>query len=250
MDGEKEGIDQGESTTSEVTKQDPIIQALNWFCDQAIDGLPRLISAEDLAKQYLERDGLLQDKVRLLIRAQTEKAAALGLLLGSAGLITLPIAIPADLASVLFIQLRMVAAIAYMGDPNITKDEMRTFALLCLTGHGTTDILREGASRSGEMLATEGIKKIPGKTLIEINKRLGRRFFTKFGQTGVINLGKWVPLVGGIVGAAFDGGYTYGIGNAAKKTFIKTGEPQATHARFTWLRKGPAGPGAPEPLAA
>ena len=44
---------------------------------------------------------------------------------------------------------------------------------------------------------------------------------TKFGESGVINLGKTVPVVGGLVGAGFDAGTTKVIVDIAYKKFIK-----------------------------
>ena len=44
------------------------------------------------------------------------------------------------------------------------------------------------------------IKKIPGKALVAINQRIGYRLITKFGEKGIINLGKAIPLIGGVVG--------------------------------------------------
>ena len=44
---------------------------------------------------------------------------------------------------------------------------------------------------------------------------------TKFGETGIINLGKVVPVVGGIVGGGIDAASTKIIGKNAYKIFIK-----------------------------
>lgn len=38
---------------------------------------------------------------------------------------------------------------------------------------------------------------------------------------GAVNLGKMVPLVGGIIGGAFDSVSTNIVGNVARKTFIE-----------------------------
>jgi hypothetical protein len=43
---------------------------------------------------------------------------------------------------------------------------------------------------------------------------------TKFGEKGVINLGKAVPIFGGLIGATFDSVATNTIGNIARNTFI------------------------------
>lgn len=44
---------------------------------------------------------------------------------------------------------------------------------------------------------------------------------TKFGEKGAINIGKAVPVVGGIVGGGFDFATTKIIANNAYKLFIK-----------------------------
>ena len=46
------------------------------------------------------------------------------------------------------------------------------------------------------------------------------RFVTKFGEKGVVNLGKLVPVVGGVVGGGFDFAATKIIGDNAYRMFI------------------------------
>lgn len=65
------------------------------------------------------------------------------------------------------------------------------------------------------------IRKIPGTVLTKINQRAGFRFLTKFGTKGMINLGKAVPVVGGVIGGGFDFAETKAIANRAYKMFIK-----------------------------
>ncbi|MFZ2572451.1 MAG: hypothetical protein WAX19_03745, partial [Trichococcus flocculiformis] len=58
-------------------------------------------------------------------------------------------------------------------------------------------------------------------TLTKINQKVAFRLVTKFGEKGVINLGKLVPIVGGVIGASVDGVGTKIIGNQAKKLFVE-----------------------------
>lgn len=57
-------------------------------------------------------------------------------------------------------------------------------------------------------------------TITKINKAVGFRLLTKFGQTGAVNLGKAVPIVGGIIGGTIDSVATRAIGKVAIKTFL------------------------------
>ncbi len=68
-------------------------------------------------------------------------------------------------------------------------------------------------------MSTVLIKRMPVEIIKQINKKVGFRLVTKFGEKGVINLGKCVPLVGGVIGGAVDAVGTNTIGKTAKKVF-------------------------------
>ena len=51
--------------------------------------------------------------------------------------------------------------------------------------------------------------------------KVGFRFLTKFGEKGIINIAKLVPVVGGVIGGGFDLVETKVIANRAYKMFIK-----------------------------
>ena len=65
------------------------------------------------------------------------------------------------------------------------------------------------------------VKKIPGTVLTKINQKVGFRFLTKFGENGIINIAKLVPVVGGVIGGGFDLVETKVIANREYKMFIK-----------------------------
>lgn len=56
--------------------------------------------------------------------------------------------------------------------------------------------------------------------MTKINQRVGFRFLTKFGSKGIINIGKAVPFVGGIIGGGLDFTETKIIADRAYKMFI------------------------------
>ncbi|MDC4769968.1 EcsC family protein [Acinetobacter baumannii] len=200
--------------------QSKIMEVLNWSYDKAVNGVVGLDSAYDLAKNYKKTDDSLYNQVNSLIRWQNTKAGTSGFITGLGGIITLPVAIPANVASVIYVQIRMIAAIAHMGGYNLNDDRVRSLVFVCLTGNAAKDILKDVGMVVGKKLAENAIKNISGKTIIAINKKVGFRLLTKFGEKGAINLGKTIPLFGGIVGATFDSITTNTIGNIARDTFI------------------------------
>lgn len=205
----------------EELTESKILKTLNWAYDKVVNGIPGIETAEQMAEDYLKMKKPLVAQVNSLIRWQNTKCATTGFLTGLGGAITLPVSLPANIAVVLYVQLRMIAAIAYMGGCDIRDDRVKTLVYVCLTGSAATDILKEMGIKVGTKIAQNAIKNISGKTLIAINKKVGFRLVTKFGKKGIVNYGKAVPIVGGLVAAAIDGVATNTIGNAAKRIFIE-----------------------------
>lgn len=67
------------------------------------------------------------------------------------------------------------------------------------------------------------INKIPVTLLVKMNQVAGFRFITRAGTKGIVNLGKLVPVVGGVIGGTIDTATTLRIGKIAKKTFTPYG---------------------------
>ena len=98
-----------------MSTNETIYEVMEWAYDKAVDGLPGMGSAIELAEDYLKNVGTKTDKINSLIRWQNTKAGSAGFLAGLGGMITLPVALPANVASTLYIQIRMIAAIAHIG---------------------------------------------------------------------------------------------------------------------------------------
>jgi len=132
----------------------------------------------------------------------------------------MPIAIPANMASVMYVQVRMIAAIAHIGGHDVKDDKVKTLVFACMAGNSAKDILKDIGIVVGKKLTEQAIKSISGKVITSINQKVGFRLLTKFGEKGAINLAKAIPVVGGIIGGSTDLYATNTIGNIAKETFI------------------------------
>ena len=188
--------------------------------DKALQGvLPGEKSIEELAEDYLAKTSSREKAIDKLIGYQTVLCGTNGFITGLGGLLVLPVAIPTNILSTIYIQLRMIAAIAYINGYDIYSDQVRTIAYACLTGSSAANILKNVGIKISEKMAVNALKKVPGAILIKINQQVGFRLVTKFGQKGLVNFGKMMPLVGGVAGGVFDTGMTLTIGNIAKKVF-------------------------------
>lgn len=211
----------GANPADDQPSESRALQLVNWLTERAILGVPPMCSAEDLADQYLN-DRSYRDhghRIDSLINWETSKNAISGFVTGLGGLITLPVAIPAAFGASWLVQARMSAAIARISGYDIREDRVRTFVLACLLGDALVGIVRQAGIQVGTRLTRTIIGQVPGRLLIEINKRVGQRLITKAGQTGAVNLMKGVPLVGGLVGGTVDGYYCRVVGRRARALF-------------------------------
>lgn len=197
-----------------------IMSVLDFAYDKAVNGVSGMDSASEIAESYMKSGGSKLDQANSLIRWQNTKAGTSGFLTGLGGIIIMPVTIPANIASVIYVQVRMIAAIAHLGGYDLKDDRVKALVYACLAGNAAKDILKDVGIVVGKKVVENSIKKIGGETIKKINQWIGFRLLTKFGEKGVINLGKAVPLVGGIVGGTFDSISTNVIGNVARDTFI------------------------------
>lgn len=183
-------------------------------------GIPGLDSAQELADEYLSKYRDPLDAAKALVRWQNVKSGTSGFITGLGGLITIPVALPANIMSVLYVQIRMIAALAIIGKNDVHDDRVKTMVLVCLAGDAARDILKQAGIAVATAIGKGLIKQIPKTLISQINRAVGMRLITKFGTTGVINLGKALPLIGGVLGAAMDAAATNAIGDIAIKTFV------------------------------
>ena len=197
-----------------------IMKAMDWAYDKAINGVSGVDSAEEMASDYLQGEGTLRDKANSLIRWQNAKAGATGFITGLGGLLTLPVTLPANITTVLFVQIRMIAAIAKMGGYDLKNDRVKSLVYSCLVASSALDVAKQTGIAIGERVAMNAIKNMSGEIVKQINQKVGFRLFTKFGEKGIVNFGKAIPVVGGIIGGLFDTVSTNTIGNVARDTFL------------------------------
>lgn len=210
--------------------QQQIMKLIDSVVNLSIKGNGPLASAEELANEYIFDENLKtkKDKIDSLIRWQTARNFGTGFLTGIGGYITLPIALPSALFANYYIQARLVASIAIIHGHKIESDRVKTMILLCLIGNSGKDILKDVGLNVSNKISKNMIDKIPGKMLIEINKKIGFRMFTKAGEKGIINFTRILPVVGGVVSGSIDAGACRVVGRYADNMFKQDDDPIET----------------------
>lgn len=205
---------------SKMIKQEDVMNLLDSCYEKCLNGVSMVSpSVEDMADDYLNKYPTKEEACKAMLNNQIVKCTTSGFVTGFGGFIVMPIAIPANISSVVYVQMRMIACTAYMAGYELNSDQTQTFVYACLAGVALNNALKQAGIKVGIKLANGVIKKIPGKVLTKINQKVGFRFITKFGTTGVVNLGKMIPGVGAIVGGGFDLAETKIIAKRAYKWF-------------------------------
>lgn len=203
-----------------IITQEQIMDVMSKCYQAALDGLPGSKSCEELAQEYMDRYKASTIAAKELIKQQLLKCSASGFITGFGGLLTLPVTVPANVASVLYVQMRMIAALAAIGGYDVHSDEVQTLVYLCLVGSSLTDVVKSTGIKIANKVTTNMLKKLPGAVLTKINQKVGFRLLTKFGTKGAVNLVKVVPVAGALVGAGIDYGSTKLIADKAYNAFL------------------------------
>lgn len=202
--------------------EEQMLEILNSLYIKSVNGIPKVsLPVDDLVEDYIKKNPSVEEAAKSLINNSTVKCGTSGFLTGFGGFATMIATLPANITSVMYVQLRMCCAIAKMAGYDIHSDQVQTLIYACLTGSAMSDILKQAGIKFGQKFGVAMVKKIPGKTITAINQKVGFRFVTKFGEKGIVNLGKVVPVLGAFIGGGIDVASTRIIGYNACKVFMK-----------------------------
>lgn len=189
----------------------------------AIDGYQRFPGAEKVAERHLARHGGDAElAVDTVIEQHIRLAGLQGFVTSIGGLVTLPIALPANLTGIAVVQARLVASIAHLRGYDLGDPRVRTAVITCLLGEdGVTDRLKKSSLPTSPLaIATAPVfdpeldRLVSAEVVGELIARIG-------GKRMGLMVTRRVPLLGGAVGAGVDGWSTYRIGQYADKSLVR-----------------------------
>ena len=170
--------------------------------ERGLGGVPPLSSADTLAAEYLAdmRHEDDDERVDSLINWEATKNFTTGFVTGLGGAISLPVSIPSALGASWLLQARLAGAIARIYGHDLRDDRVRTLVLMSLAGDVARDAMKVTGVSLGNRLTQRAAAQIPGRALVEINKRIGVRLLSKASERSLVNVSKVVPVIGGVVG--------------------------------------------------
>ena len=186
-----------------------------WLYDRAVSGIAGIESAETLAQRYYtDARGDVRLAVKNLIYWESIKAGSSGFLSGVGGVVALPVTLPLNITSVLFLQTRLVAAIASLGGHRLSDERIRALAGICLCGNAAKALLQD--------LALQALDRVSDSMLEHASQRAPAMLAARAGVVTCQSMARLLPLAGGIVSGAVDVTSTRTIGHIARSTFLTT----------------------------
>lgn len=196
-----------------------VSRGLEWMYDRAIGGAPGLDGAQEMAAAYREKHDDPEAAIDALITWQSGQAGVAGFITGLGGAVTLPFTLPAHFVSALYIQIRLIAAIAHLRGYDTGSDEVRLAAFACLSGSAAADRLKNAGVNAGAGFARQMVLRFPADVVKNVGGIGGAHLARRVGAHGGAALTKALPLVGGVVSGRFDAAATRLVGMAAKRLF-------------------------------
>lgn len=201
--------------------QEQSVALLDKVYNCVLDGIPTLSDPIDsIMREYQSHNDNKNAAIEKFIQNQKLKCATTGFITGLGGLLTLPITLPADLASSLYMEIRMIAGIAYLRGYDLHDDSVKSVVYLCLVGNSIGDVVKKvGIEGLQQFTVKKLLPKLTKEMIMQINKRVGFRLITKAGSKGLINVSKMIPVIGGIVSGTYNWNEVAIFANIAKTVF-------------------------------
>ena len=150
----KEQLNKANQNKDDALSSQQMIDILDVCYEKALQGIPKVSkSVDELAEDYSSKYPTVEKAAKALVANQLVKCTTSGFLTGLGGIITLPVAVPANVSSVLYVQLRMIAAVAKLGGYSPNTDQVQTLVYACMTGQAVADVLKGTGVKLGTKIA-------------------------------------------------------------------------------------------------
>ncbi len=190
---------------TEPVSDNTVSRMVQLLLDVGIDGAGPLKSAHEVADDAARQSRSPEAAIAKVARSHVAKGAAGGFVTSLGGFVTMPVALPANVAEFYLLATRMVASIAILRGYDISEPRVRTAILLTLVGSDADEVLAKAglASGGGKMLHLVSGQLPPAGVLI-VNKAIAFKLLRGVGEKAFSKLGRGVPLLGGLVGGSID----------------------------------------------
>jgi hypothetical protein len=187
--------------------------------DRALDGVGPLPGAAAAADRKLAKAGGDEGKaIRAIVDSHVRLAGMAGFVTNIGGIVTTPVAVPANLAGLALVHCHMVAGIAHVRGYDTNDPRVRNAIVACMLGEDTVkSMVKKKVLPSSPMAIATAPAHDPALDL-RIGAAVTGEFLTRAAGKKVIGvIARRTPVIGGGVGAVTDGYATFEVGMYAAR---------------------------------
>ena len=198
---------------------DKIAGVLREALSRAINGTGPLPGAAPSAeKQLAEKNGDVDAGVSEVIELHVRYAGAQGFVTNLGGLVTMAVALPANITGLAMIQCRMVAGIAHLRGYDLDDPRVRNAILVTMLGEEEVNRLVRKRKLPGPPMALATAPAHDPDLDRIVSSHVASELITKVaGKRLATTIGRRVPVVGGLVGLSADAYSTWKVGRYADR---------------------------------
>lgn len=195
--------------------------AVRQFLARAVDGFTGFPGAREVAAKQLLRTRDVDTALKGVIEQHVRLAGAQGFVTNLGGFVLMPVTLPANLAGLAVLQVRMVAAVAHLRGYDIADPRVRAACLVAQLGQqDVQEAVRAKRLPGAPREIATGSAPLPPGLLDEVTAMVGQSLVTRVGgKHATLTLTRRVPVLGGAVSAGVDAFGTYTVGRYADREF-------------------------------
>lgn len=194
--------------------------ALRVLLDAGINGIGKLPGAKSTAAKAFGKHQDADRAISSLVATHVSLATAQGVLTNLGGFLAAAVGLPANIAAVSVVQIRLVASIAHLRGYDVDSARVRTAMVMCLLGRdGVTKMVESGQLPSTPLAVATA--PVHDATLDhQISERVFRELLSNLGgRRAAVLVARRIPLLGGGVAGTMDAWATREIAAYAREQF-------------------------------
>ncbi|MBF4768868.1 EcsC family protein [Nocardioides agariphilus] len=195
-----------EAARAGVPDDGAMSRVVQMLMDAGLDGRGPLRPATAMADSARRRTSDPEAAIERIVRLHFIGGVVGGFVTGLGGFVTMPVALPVNVAEFYVQATRMVGGIAHLRGYDVDERHVRTAVLLTLVGSRADEVLaKAGMATGGGALTKLALGKLSPAALMVVNKAVGFRLMRGVFERVFSRLGRALPFFGGVVGAVVDG---------------------------------------------
>lgn len=194
---------------------------LRSIVDFALDGSQTFPGAKATAVRFLQSKPEREAAIDAIVTYHVGMASAQGFVTSVGGLLTLPIGLPANIAGMAVLSVRMIGSIAHLRGYDVDDRRVRAALTLAMLGEDEVrKLVADGRLPTSPLAIATAPMFDPDLERVISERVMGALAGRMGGKHLAVVVVRRIPLVGGGVGAAVDGWLTFGLGGYARREFV------------------------------